>query len=66
LQGGVGIPNLYYICVAGDYNLMIMDLLGPSLEKLFELCKRKFSLKTILMLGDQMAKLLLIFLAIEN
>jgi casein kinase 1 len=54
LQGGVGVPNVHWFGVEGDYNVMVIDLLGPSLEDLLNYCKRKFSLKTVLMLADQM------------
>ncbi|KAK2425150.1 casein kinase protein [Trifolium repens] len=54
LQGGTGIPNVRWYGVEGEYNVLVMDLLGPSLEDLFSFCSRKLSLKTVLMLADQM------------
>lgn len=49
-----GIPAVKWFGSEGDYNVLVIDLLGPSLEDLFNYCGKKFSLKTVLMLADQM------------
>ena len=54
LKGAVGIPDVKWYGVEGDYNVMVMDLLGPSLEDLFCYCGRNFSVKTVCLLGEQL------------
>ncbi|KAG4108080.1 kinase-like protein [Neocallimastix lanati (nom. inval.)] len=54
LAGTVGVPKSYYFGQQGKYNILCMDLLGPSLEDMFDLCKRKFSVKTVCMVAKQM------------
>ena len=49
-----GIAHMKWCGVNGEDNVLVLDLLGPSLEDLFVYCGRKFSLKTVLMLADQM------------
>jgi len=53
LQGGSGIPNLIWCGQEGDYNVLIIELLGDSLETYFNLCNKRFSPKTVLMIVDQ-------------
>jgi serine/threonine protein kinase len=50
------VPKVHWYGVDSRHNIMVIDLLGPSLEDMFCYCRRKLSLKTVLMIGDQMVR----------
>lgn len=54
LDGAHGIPRIYWYGSECEYRVMAFELLGPSLEDLFNYCGRQFSLKTVLLLADQL------------
>lgn len=58
LQGCDGIPNAYYFGQEGLHSILVIDLLGPSLEDLFDWCGRRFSVKTVVQVAIQMLNLI--------
>lgn len=54
LQGGDGICKVYHCCTEHDFHLMVMELLGNSLEDVFTAHNRHFSIETICQIGIQM------------
>jgi len=62
LQGGPGIPEVYWFGLHEPmYNVMVIDLLGPSLQDLFVYCGHKFTVKTTVLLVDQMLSIIEFF-----
>lgn len=63
LEGVPGIPLVYYYGRAGNFltgkwNVLVMELLGPNLGNLMKSCGGRFTLKTTLMIADQVLLLL--------
>eukprot|EP00603_Paraphysomonas_imperforata_P014579 CAMPEP_0114472208 /NCGR_PEP_ID=MMETSP0104-20121206/12253_1 /TAXON_ID=37642 ORGANISM="Paraphysomonas imperforata, Strain PA2" /NCGR_SAMPLE_ID=MMETSP0104 /ASSEMBLY_ACC=CAM_ASM_000202 /LENGTH=367 /DNA_ID=CAMNT_0001646165 /DNA_START=145 /DNA_END=1248 /DNA_ORIENTATION=- len=54
MEKSAGIPRVRWCGAAQDYNALVLDLLGKSLEEHFENCDRRLSLKTVLTLADQL------------
>ena len=54
LNSSEGIPKAYFFGQEGVHNILIIDLLGPSLEDLFDWCGRRFSIKTVIQIARQM------------
>jgi len=56
LQGLPGIVMVHHSRTEGRYLVMVTDLLGPSLDNVFSMCGKKFTSKTLLLLGQQMLR----------
>ncbi|KAJ3716083.1 kinase-like protein [Lentinula raphanica] len=54
LNGTPGVPQVHHFGQEGLHNVLVIDLLGPNLEDLFDMCNRKFSVKTVCMAAKQM------------
>ncbi|TFK28158.1 kinase-like protein [Coprinopsis marcescibilis] len=54
MSGTPGVPQVHYFGQEGLHNVLVIDLLGPNLEDLFDMCGRKFSIKTVCMAAKQM------------
>lgn len=53
MSGERGFVSYHHYGYEAKFNYLVMGLLGPSLEDLFNACNRNFTLKTILMLAEQ-------------
>jgi serine/threonine protein kinase len=54
----IGIPKVFNFIKTEDYNIIVMELLGPSIEKKFEDNQRKISLSNLFKLGLDMIQLI--------
>ncbi len=56
LHGHEGIPRIHWHGMDGGAHIMIVDKLGPNLQQLRRFCRGRLSLKTVLMLAEQMVR----------
>lgn len=56
LTGEPGVPRVFWHGSHGDFRVLVFELLGPNLEDLLCYCENRFSLKTTLILMDQLLR----------
>ena len=58
LKGGTGIPQIYWSGSDAYNNILIIELLGPSLQRLFNVQNKKFSLLMTITIGIKVLNIL--------
>ncbi|KAL8425716.1 hypothetical protein Efla_003094 [Eimeria flavescens] len=53
LEGAPGFDQIYHCDAEADFNIVVMELLGPSGEDQFNLCSRQLTIRIIFMIADQ-------------
>lgn len=48
---------MFYFGPSGRYNALVIELLSSSLEDLFDICGRRFTVKTVCMVATQLVSL---------
>ena len=61
-----GFPQSYYYGHENGYNILVIDLLGPNLDELFNLCDKQFSPKTVCMIAKKMVGFIMVFFMIKR
>ena len=54
LSSESGFPKIYWTGTEGEYNVLVMELLGPNFETLMHHCNHRFSIATTFALAAQM------------
>ena len=64
VAGGVGIPSVDWFGMESKHNAMVLQLLGLSLEDLFNSCNHIFSLKTTILLAEELVCICVLLLSV--
>jgi len=52
-----GVPKMLWSGIEDIYNVMVMELLGPTIQDLFDYAEKKFPLDTLLNIAKQMVNI---------
>jgi serine/threonine protein kinase len=54
IDGATGFPKVYYFTALASHNVMVLDMLGPTLEELLQRVGGVFSTRTVALIGLQL------------